>query len=356
MPGHIAWRGPPGSGKRTAIHTLLQEKAATRGVQLRIQTKIWNLEKPKEGDEEEDEDAGNSAVASKDQIPFETSMIHFGFDVSRMSLQDRHILKPIIERLGKGSHVLSGKEHTEARILIFYHIHLLSTESCVILQSLLEQEGTDISIWCTTEHPLPIRIAHHFREIGISGEDAAYTRVKERISIAGGTAVPLYDPQTLFDEAVRRLARPTTPSIDEVFGIRTFIYECLIRNIRWIECLHHLMISILRLPLQESNRLVALRILSKQEGSAAGQTIPSYRIPMAWENIFLQMREALSGALSEEDARVHSSAADLTGPNSAGGTGSTRITVDPGATVTKRSTVAKARGTGRKSVRSTETS
>jgi outer membrane protein OmpA-like peptidoglycan-associated protein len=124
MLGHIAWRGPPGSGKRTAIHALLQEKAAARGVQLRIQTKIWNLEKPKEGDEEEDDDAGNSAIASKDQIPFETSMIHFGFDVSRMSLQDRHILKPIIERLGKGSHVLSGKEHTEARILIFYHIHL----------------------------------------------------------------------------------------------------------------------------------------------------------------------------------------------------------------------------------------
>jgi hypothetical protein len=346
---HLSWRGPPGSGKRHAIHQELYKRSAARGVVLKIVTKLWSLEKPKEDDGGEDDEV--TTIASKDQIPFETSMIHFGFDVSRMSLQDRHILKPILERLGKGSHVLSGREQAEKRILVFYHAHLLSTESCVILQSLLEQDGSDISIWCTSEHPLPIRIAHHFREIAVGGPDRAYEKIKERIQIAGGNPSALFDPQTLFDQAVRRLARPAKPTLDEVAGIRTFIYECLIRNIRWIECLHHLMISCLRLPLSESHRLEALRILAKQEGSAAGQTIPSYRIPMAWESTFIRMREALSGALSEEDARPHSAAAPAgTGGNSTITTQGTAPTVDTGAAATGRPGVAKARGGRRKPV------
>jgi len=93
---NICWRGPPGSGKRFALHKALEEKAVARGILLKIQNKVWNLEKPKETDEEADDD---DKVVSKDQIPFESSVIHFGFDVSRMSLQDRHILKPILERL-----------------------------------------------------------------------------------------------------------------------------------------------------------------------------------------------------------------------------------------------------------------
>jgi hypothetical protein len=61
------------------------------------------------------------------------------------------------------------------------------------------------------------------------------------------------------------------------------------------------MISVLQLDIPDEYRLAALRILAKQEGTASGQTIPSYRIPMAWESLFLQIREALSGALPEED-------------------------------------------------------
>lgn len=296
---NLCWRGPPGVGKRHALHALLHEKAKERNIPLKIQIKQWALEKPKEADADE-----NEPVDSKDQIPFETSLIHFGFDVSRMSLQDRHILKPILERLGKGSHVLAGKEKAEARILVFYHIHLLSTESCVILQSLLEQDGLNINIWCTSEHPLPIRIIHHFREIGVGGKDRALEKMKERITVAGGKPMDLFDPQVLFDKAILKLCRQGPPTLSEVIGIRTFIYECLIRNVRWIECIHHIMISVLRHPIPEKNRLNALRVLAKQEGSASGQTIPSYRIPIAWESLFIQIREALSDSIPEvEGAR-----------------------------------------------------
>lgn len=349
MAENICWRGPPGSGKRFAVHQALQQKASQRGLVLKISNKIWSLEKPKETDEDDDDD---DKVVSKDQIPFESSILHFGFDVSRMSLQDRHILKPILERLGKGSHVLAGRERAEARILVFYHAHLLSTESCVILQSILEQDGQDISIWVTSEHPMPIRISHHFREIAVGGPDRALALMKNRISDVGGDPSELYDPQELFNGAVRRLCRAGPPSLEEVAGLRGFIYECLIRNVRWIECVHHFMVSLLRLPIPDAHRLAALRILAKQEGTASGQTIPSYRIPMAWESLFLQMREALSGAIVDED-ELSSPSPRRAVPNSGTDTKKTTTTqgaVDTGKAKRGGSTVAKARGTGRTKV------
>lgn len=345
MAEHLCWRGPPGAGKRTALHKALEEKANQRGIPLKISTKIWNLEKPKEGDESDDDEK----PVSKDQIPFESSMIHFGFDVSRMSLQDRHILKPILERLGKGSHVLASQEKAEARILVFYHAHLLSTESCLILQSILEQDGFDISIWVTSEHPMPIRISHHFREISVGGSDSALTRMHKRIREVGGNPEGLYDPQTLFDKAVIRLCRPGPPTLQEVEGIRAFIYECLIRNVRWIECVHHFMISVLKVSIPEKNRLKAFQILAKQEGTASGQTIPSYRIPMAWENLFLQMREALSGSLVDED-ELSSSTTGAAVQNSRTDSKKSTAAVDPAKARRAGSTVAKARGASRAKV------
>jgi hypothetical protein len=337
MTENICWRGPPGSGKRHALHQALFEKANQRGITLKIQTKVWNLEKPKETDEEDD-DSGSS---NKDQIPFESSIIHFGFDVSRMSLQDRHIIKPILERIGKGSHVITGKEKTEARILVFYHVHLLSTESCVILQSLLEQEGLDISIWCTSEHPLPIRIAHHFKEKGVGGKDRALLTLQDRIRTLKGDPTSIYDPQLLFDKALAMLARSQTPTLDEVAGIRAFIYECLIRNVRWIECVHHIMISLFRLPINEKGRLEALRVLAKQEGTASGQTIPSYRIPMAWENLFLQIREALSGSIADEDIPKIASLPPLSSTGSGAGSKTSSTAVDSRSTKRGGSALAK---------------
>ena len=147
---------------------------------------------------------------------------------------------------------------------------------------------------------MPIRLSHHFREIGVAGKDKALEQMQARITAAGGSTANLYDPQLLFDKAILKLCRQGPPSLTEVIGLRTFIYECLIRNVRWIECIHHIMVSVLKLSIPEKNRLAALRVLAKQEGSASGQTIPSYRIPIAWESLFIQIREALSDSIPEE--------------------------------------------------------
>jgi hypothetical protein len=44
----------------------------------------------------------------------------------------------------------------------------------------------------------------------------------------------------------------------------------------------------------EEKRGSLLSILAKQEATGAGMTIPSYRIPLLWESLFLDIREAIS--------------------------------------------------------------
>ena len=337
---NYCWRGPPGSGKRHALLEVLAKKAQDRAIPFRVQHKLWSLDKPKEDDMDEDDD--DSGVASKDQIPFESSAIHYGFDISRMSLQDRHIIRPILERLGKGTHVLSA-EKSESRILVFYHIHLLSTESVIILQSLMEQDSMDIQIWATSEHPLPLRIAHHFQELPIGGHDKSLDVIFQRIRTAGGNPDHLYSPQKLFDEAFLRWSKTGKPVLQEVHAIRAFVYECLIRNIRWIECLHHSLLAILKLDISSEKKYKAIDVLANQEGSSSGQTIPSYRIPIAWEGLFIQIRNAISLDISSENILGSDgiTTLEVSKPKSQGASKKAAVPVDPGTTKPKRSRVVK---------------
>jgi hypothetical protein len=66
------------------------------------------------------------------------------------------------------------------------------------------------------------------------------------------------------------------------------------RNLRWTDCLHHLLDVVLSLDIDDAKKKKVFAILAKQEATAAGQTIPSYRIPLLWEALFLEIREALS--------------------------------------------------------------
>ena len=66
------------------------------------------------------------------------------------------------------------------------------------------------------------------------------------------------------------------------------------RNLRWTDCVHYLMDAVLQIPLDKEKCKKVIAILAKQEATAAGQTIPSYRIPLLWEALFLEIREAVS--------------------------------------------------------------
>jgi hypothetical protein len=279
---NLSWRGQPRSGKRTALHAALRKLAELRGLPFTIQTKQFLTGAAKADGtqisttaEDDGDDGGGS---EKDSFPYEFSYVHIGFDISRMSMQDKIYLKPIIQRWSTGSQVLAGNQGRASRILVFYHAHLFSTESYFLLHSLLENNFGDVSIWITSELPVADRLADYFIEIPVG---------KNRIQTGPSWT-------QIFEKLLKEWATKPFPVLSETTQIRSFLYELLMRNLRWTDCVHYLLDVVLKLPLVPANKKKVLAILAKQEATAAGQTIPSYRIPLLWEALFLEIREALS--------------------------------------------------------------
>lgn len=295
---NISWRGQSGTGKRTQLVHGLQQIARLRGMPFTIQKKLFHVQNSKgDGTEisttaEEEDDAG--PTSEKNAIPYEFSYIHVGFDIARMSMQDKIYLRPILQRWGTGSQVLAGHQGRGSRIIVFYHAHLLSTESCFLLHSLLEECGRDVSVWFTSEMPIPVRLNDYFLEIPVGGGDRALENYKLSLE---NTLLPTW--ADIFRLKLLHWSSLGPPVLSETTQIRAFLYECLMRNLRWVEAIHILLDVLLLLPISEEKRLRALDVLARQEATAAGQTIPSYRIPLLWEMMFLNLRESLSSATIE---------------------------------------------------------
>ena len=112
------------------------------------------------------------------------------------------------------------------------------------------------------------------------------------------------------------------------------------RNLRWTDCVHYILDCILDLPLQESKRSAVLAILAEQEATAAGQTIPSYRIPLLWEALFLKIRQAISMD-STDDATEHSS-----GPEEVSSGGERAVSATPAKVVARQSKPRRSKSDG----------
>ena len=269
-----------GTGKRQLLQAELKKLAVARKLSYTIQMKNINGSSSTEQTEEETDETG--------QIQYEYSLVHIGFDVARMSMQDKQFLRPVFASLGKGSHVLVGEKGHSARILVLYHAHLLSSESIILLQSCLEQNEHDISVWMTSEFPVAQRIRDWFVEIPVAGSDIAYDLYMSKSN--GATA----NWPKVFTALFENWVNSPPPTIADVKYIKHFVYELLMRNYRWIEAVHCMLDVIISHPsLTDSQRLKCLDVLAKCEATATGYTIPSYRIPIIWESLFVQIRNVL---------------------------------------------------------------
>ena len=278
---NICWRGMAGVGIRRLLQAELRNLAAARRVPYTIQLK--NINGSPSGEQAESDEPEESG-----QIQYESSLIHTGFDIARMSMQDKQFLRPIFANLGKGSHVLAGEKGHGARILVLYHAHLLSSESIILLQSCLEQNEQDISIWMTSEIPVAQRVRDWFVEIPVAGTDRAYTAYLAKSE--GAVA----DWPKVFGALFERWMKSPPATIADVKDIKVFIYDLLMRNYRWIEAVHCIMDVIVSHPgFTERQRMDCLNVLAKCEATASGYTIPSYRIPIIWEGLFIHLRNVL---------------------------------------------------------------
>jgi hypothetical protein len=283
---NLCWRGQPRSGKRTQVHAALQQLATLRGLPFFLQTKQFytqGIGKQDTGQisttvEDETPDDGGS---EKDSFPYEYSLLHVGFDIARMSMQDKIYLKPILQRWGSGSQVLAGNQGRGSRILVFYHAHLFSTESYFLLHSLLENNYGDVSLWFTSELPVAERLSDYFIEVPVR---QTWVRTEQDL--------PSW--HMLFLRLFTAWAHKPFPVLSETNEIRMMLYELLMRNLRWTDCVHYCLDVLLTMELDKERKRKVLEILADQEATSAGQTIPSYRIPLLWENFFLRIREVIS--------------------------------------------------------------
>lgn len=291
----ICWRGNPGVGKRTKLLEACSLIAESRGLKFQLHTKyltIGSANAQGTGEVTEHEETTGERDTDTNQIAYESSVVHIGFDISRMSMQDKNILRPVLLKLGQGSQVLAGNQGRGNRILVLYHAHLLSSESVLLLQAALEQNNGDLSVWMTSEIPAPQRIHDWFVEIGVGGEDKQMSLYKTSLPAQTSEIVSWNE---IFHKVFSSWLRAKSPTLSEVPKIKAFVYELLMRNLRWVECVHFVLDALLELEdISEKQRGQALSILASMEGTGGGQTLPSYRIPILWESLFLQLRHVLS--------------------------------------------------------------
>jgi hypothetical protein len=289
---NLIWIGNRGTGKQFQIHRALQHIAQQRGVNFQIRKSIWTTETNKklqrESEQTEAQQDETETPQQGEGIPYETSLVHLGFDIARMSMQDKNYISSLLDRLGYGTEVAVGKKKQAVkRILVFYHAHLLSHDSVLQLQMALEQHEGSLVIWCSSELPLPYELVDWFVEIPVSGRDLTLPKLRQEY----GTNV--LDWGSYFDQLVLSWSskRMTLSRIQE---IRDWIYFCLQRNLRWQEVVHYLLESILQSKIHPEKVKRAVDALSKQPSTGGGQTLGSYRIPIAWEHLGIQLASALA--------------------------------------------------------------
>jgi hypothetical protein len=289
---NLIWIGNRGVGKQYQIHKALQHVAHQRGVNFQIRKSVWTTETNKklqrESEQTEAQQDETETPQQGEGIPYETSLVHLGFDIARMSMQDKNYIASLLERLGYGSEVAVGKKKQAVkRILVFYHAHLLSHDSVLQLQMALEQHEGGLVIWCSSELPMPHELVDWFVEIPVSGRDMTLPKLRQEYGSG------ILDWGTYFDQLILNWSQKQM-TLARIQEIRDWIYFCLQRNLRWQEVVHYLLDSILNSKLPEEKIKKAVRALAIQPSTGGGQTLGSYRIPIAWEHLGIELASALA--------------------------------------------------------------
>jgi hypothetical protein len=294
----VCFRGPRGCGKRTVLLENLEAICKKRGLHWSIQNKLWTLETPRESDlpSGEDDDDGEITHAKGTVLPYESSPVHIGFDVARMSMQDKIYLQTILEKLGSGTEVLVGKNKKLcARILVLYHGQYLSQESILLLHSALEKSNGNLLLWLTTEETPPFDLQDLFLVVPVSGPDRKLEKfLKDHPRIPHGR-----DGQAWFDAVCKKWMN-THWSLDRVDEIREFVYACLLRNIRWQDMVSYWIDSFLKYAdeMGPTRYKAALTAICNTEATGSGQTITAYRLPVAWECINMYVAKGLATSIA----------------------------------------------------------
>lgn len=298
---NLVWTGPRGAGKQTALHNFLKEYAGRLNQPFSIQIKRWQLQN---SDGEGEITTTVEESVSKDEakgLAYEISRIHKGFDVARMSLQDKNYIQSILVSFKGTSNILLGEGPGASHIIVLYHAHLLSEESVILIQEVLEKYSSTVSFLFTSDYPLHKRLADWFYEVPYPGIDRAYAALRQ-------TAPSLPAPNKYgqgdawihyFNKVYNQFneLKDTDWTITIVQKIREWIYTCMQRNLRWCDMILY-WTHVLQLKIEEDASIklrakAAFAYLAKASMGGGFVMLPSYRIPVAWEQFMIEFLEIL---------------------------------------------------------------
>ena len=287
----FAFRGPKGAGKRTQLLRYLEERAKEYSQPFHVKESTWYLTKPSNGSANPDDEDDDGSASSK-SIPYEESALHLGFDVARMSMSDKMFLQSILSRwTGQQDITLLSPSDTSAfsmRYLVLYHAQYLTDESTLQLQEALEQFPT-FAILLTTELPVCGRLRDACLEIPVSGVegDRLLTRYAKAANLPA-TDVWLRAVQATLD------TWSTSWSPARIKEVRDWIYLCLQRNLRWTDMIRYWMEAAYACDwMTPAQRKIFMGVLWRAESGAGWVLISSYRIPLLWESVHLQIARTL---------------------------------------------------------------
>ena len=147
---NLVWVGPRGAGKQTALREFLKEYAERINQPFNIQTKRWQLQNSDGEGEITTSVEESGAKDEKKGLAYEVSRLHKGFDVARMSLQDKNYIQAILANFQGTSNILLGEGPGASHIIVFYHAHLLSEESVILIQEVLEKYNETVCFLFTS--------------------------------------------------------------------------------------------------------------------------------------------------------------------------------------------------------------
>lgn len=283
QPCSYAWRGPSGCGKKTELLNYIRRYGKNMGIELEIKNSVWFLNKQTNNadpDEEDDEISGKS-------IPYEESQLHLGFDVARMSMSDKVFLQSILTRWTGQQDVCLISSNLQTRYLVLYHAHFLTDESVLQLQECLEQYQT-FAILLTTELPLCSRLRDFCFEISVKGEDHLLGNYIKYMNVNKTDVWLEYFKKTI-DEWSKNKGNAKL-----ITDIRNWIYICLQRNLRWTDVIMYWIIAIYETEwITPKMKMKLMDILWKAESGSGWVLVTSYRIPILWEHVHLQLARCL---------------------------------------------------------------
>lgn len=282
QPCSYAWRGFRGVGKRTHLLDFLRIQAEKNKITFDVTTSVWFLNKQTSNadpDEEDDEATGKS-------IPYEESALHLGFDCARMSMSDKVFLQSILTRWTGQQDVCLMSSSIHTRYLVLYHAHYLTDESVLQLQECLEQYPS-FAILLTTELPLSARLRDFCFEIPVGGEDHLLKTYTETAHLAKEDVW-----LDFFKKTIEEWSTDWSPS--KITDVRNWIYICLQRNLRWTDVIMYWIFAIYQTDwITPEKRAELMRTLWHAESGSGWVLVTSYRIPILWEHVHLQLAHQL---------------------------------------------------------------